>query len=142
LSRVDSKYSEIDSYILKKITILRNKKVPITRNIIINLSEDYYKSLNIMDKKGSLYYVNNFVKRHHLSFISLHGNSASADSSEIENFKERLSKKLEVYEISNIFNIDETSLFIRSGLNKSYVLNKKNDNKNVKQDKTRLTLML
>ncbi|KAG0426074.1 Tigger transposable element-derived protein 6, partial [Dictyocoela muelleri] len=75
-------------------------------------------------------------------YITLHGEAASADLTNIKSFKKELKKKLESYNKEDIFNIDETSLYIKSGFNKSYVLDKNTDNKNIKQNKTRLSLML
>ncbi|KAG0421656.1 Jerky like protein-like [Dictyocoela muelleri] len=126
VTKVNTKHADIDSYIMHKIEILRSKKIPITRITILNLAKEYFKSIHSQFKKVSLCFVNTFVKRQGLSFISLHGNSASADTFLIEDFKERLNRELEDYEIHKIFNIDETSLYIRTGFNKSYVLDKKN----------------
>ncbi|KAG0439906.1 Tigger transposable element-derived protein 6 [Dictyocoela muelleri] len=60
----------------------------------------------------------------------------------IDAFKENLRIKTKDYRIKDIFNIDETGLFIKSGYNKSFVLDKKLDCKNIKTDKTRMTVML
>ncbi|KAG0439846.1 hypothetical protein DMUE_2150 [Dictyocoela muelleri] len=93
LSKAEHKYSIIDDFILEKIKSLRFKKICVTRNVIIGLVEDFYRSIGVLEKKATLHFVNCFIKRHNLSYISLHGNSASADGSLIANFKEKLEKK-------------------------------------------------
>ncbi|KAG0441999.1 Tigger transposable element-derived protein 6, partial [Dictyocoela muelleri] len=83
-----------------------------------------------------------FIKREKLSFVKLHGESASADTNKIDNFKVTLGFKMEYYLEKDIFNIDETGLYVKEGGDISFVYDKKKDNKNIKRNKTRITLML
>ncbi|KAG0428084.1 Tigger transposable element-derived protein 4, partial [Dictyocoela muelleri] len=142
LSNLEDKYSDIDSYLSEKIRILREKKIPVSQKTIFDLALEYKKIRGDEEIKITDYFVKKFVKRQSLSYITLHGEAASADIGLIDVFKQDLSKKLETYEKQDIFNIEETSLYIKSCSNKSYVLDKKKDNRGTKQDKTRITLML
>ncbi|KAF7685248.1 Tigger transposable element-derived protein 4, partial [Cucumispora dikerogammari] len=74
--------------------------------------------------------------------ITLHSESASVDSFVVEDYILEFPKIREGYEDADIFNIDETALYIRKPINKFYVINKNMDNKNIKFNKTRVTLML
>lgn len=44
-------------------------------------------------KKGNFIFYYTFVKRQNLPFITIHGESANADKSNIEHFKEELAEK-------------------------------------------------
>ncbi|KAG0436278.1 hypothetical protein DMUE_4304 [Dictyocoela muelleri] len=79
LSKEEHKYFEIDDFILDKIKSLRFKKICLTRSFILSLVEDFYRSIGVLEKKATLYFVNCFIKRHNLSYVSLNWNSASAD---------------------------------------------------------------
>ncbi|KAG0427414.1 Tigger transposable element-derived protein 1, partial [Dictyocoela muelleri] len=142
LTNSDAKYSEIDSFIIEKIEMLRRKNFTVNQNTIHDLALDYYKAMNDNVSKVTKYFVKNFVKRRSINYVTLHGEAASADTTLIDIFKDDLKRKLEVYNKKDVFNIDETSLYIKTCSNKSYVLDKKTDNKNVKQNKTRITLLL
>ncbi|KAF7693661.1 Tigger transposable element-derived protein 4, partial [Cucumispora dikerogammari] len=74
--------------------------------------------------------------------ITLHSESASVDSFVVEDYILEFPKIREGYEDADVFNIDETALYIRKPINKSYVINKNMDNKNIRFNKTIVTLML
>ncbi|KAG0441802.1 hypothetical protein DMUE_0779 [Dictyocoela muelleri] len=97
ISNIDSKYLEIDVFLLKKIKILRSKNIAISQNNLLKLADEFYK-IQGQDKKSTIYFIKNFIKRQNLSFINLHGESASADLSKIEQFKDELSQKMLSYE--------------------------------------------
>jgi hypothetical protein len=50
------------------------------------------------------YFLTNFVKRILSSYITLHGEAASADLSKIDEFKLAFKEKTEQYPMANIFN--------------------------------------
>ncbi|KAG0441024.1 Tigger transposable element-derived protein 1 [Dictyocoela muelleri] len=96
----------------------------------------------MLKKKASFFFVKYSIKRHTTSYVTLHGESANANFTKIEEFKNNLNSFLTIYDKSDIFNIDETSLYIRAVFNKTYVIDKYKDNKNIKPEKTRITLLL
>ncbi|KAG0437110.1 Tigger transposable element-derived protein 6 [Dictyocoela muelleri] len=142
LSNVQSKYAEIDSFLVKKLKFLRSKNIPVRQNTILKLAMDFYKEKNDCDTTVTNYFVKKFVERNSIKYITLHGEASSADLSMIDAFKENLIIKTKEYAIKDIFNVDETGLYIKAGYNKTYVLDKKLDCKNIKTEKTRMTVML
>ncbi|KAG0436323.1 hypothetical protein DMUE_4280 [Dictyocoela muelleri] len=87
LSNTNSKYAEIDSFLLEKIALLRSKNITVSQQTIYDLAEQFYKEKDNTDFKVTNYFVNTFVKRNSLSYITLHGESASADLSCVDVFK-------------------------------------------------------
>ncbi|KAG0421500.1 Tigger transposable element-derived protein 6, partial [Dictyocoela muelleri] len=87
------------------------------------------------------YFIREFIKRNGLKYLNLHGESKSADLSNISEFLENYNSKLKTYKQEDIFNLDETALFIKNISRKTYVIDNK-DNKNIKIDKSRITVLL
>ncbi len=74
------------------------------------------------------YFVKTFIKRHNITCLKLHGESKRTKIDDVNEFYdnfENISKNLSK---SDIFNIDETSLYIKNVGERSYVLDK-TDNK-------------
>ncbi|XP_029654613.1 tigger transposable element-derived protein 4-like [Octopus sinensis] len=91
--------------------------------------------------KASNGWLEKFKQRHELKFRTLSGESASADHAIILNFLSELNIKVEQYEKENIFNCDETSLFIKLTPRKSFV--KTGDSaRGFKMSKDKVTLHL
>lgn len=106
------------------------------------MSEKFIDAYNITDFKITQYFLKSFIKRNELKYITLHGEAGSADMSKIEEFKLVLKEKLKIYPPQNIFNIDETRIYIKKTSDKSFVISPKNDNKNIKSEKTRISVLL
>ncbi len=101
-----------------------------------NYNEKYNTDFNITQ-----YFTNAFVKRNGLVYRTLHGESKTASNNDISGFSDELTTLYHNYDIKDIFNLDETGVFLKNSGNKTYVMDKK-DSKNIKQQKTRLTVML
>ncbi|KAG0431424.1 Tigger transposable element-derived protein 6 [Dictyocoela muelleri] len=142
LSSCEEKYFELDMFLKEKITNLRKKSIPVNKKVIKEIASLFYEERNINNAEVTEFYINNFLKREKLTYVKLHGESASADLTQIATFKSHIKIKLTEFSLKDIFNIDETGLYIKEASNKSYVFNKTIDNKNVKKNKTRVTLML
>lgn len=63
-----------------------------------------------------------FTTRHGLRLMSLHGEAGSANMLNLSQELFELRENLRSYSISNIYNMDETGLFLRFDLRTSYVL--------------------
>ncbi|KAG0429558.1 Jerky protein [Dictyocoela muelleri] len=133
LSSTETKYVEIDTFLREKILILRTKSVPVNSQIIKKIACDFYKNKNDCESKVTDHFIRNFIKREKLSYIKLHGESASADLSQLEDFKQKFYFISARYNPKDVFNIDETGLYIKESSDKSYVYDKVNDCKNVKK---------
>ncbi len=71
----------------------------------------------------------------------MHGKSKNAEITDIDKFKIRFENFVNNYDPKDIFNIDETGIYIRNIGTKSYVLSKR-DNKGTKLSKARISVML
>ncbi len=105
---------------MSSIQKFRIKNIPINYEVIRTLTEKYYDENSIDSIKVTKYFPRRFVSRNNLKYITLSGETASADNSKINDFKE----KLNIHSIGNVFNIDETRIFIESNFRKSFVLEK------------------
>ncbi|KAF7685681.1 Tigger transposable element-derived protein 1 [Cucumispora dikerogammari] len=138
----NEKYFDVDNYVLKELETLCNKNVLVRKETIGFLAQEYKKHDENFSLKITAYYAVEFLKRNDVKYITLHRESASVDASVVEDYILEFPKIREGYEDAVIFNIDESALYIRKLINKPYVINKHMDNKNIKFNKTRVTLML
>ncbi|GFR60102.1 tigger transposable element-derived protein 6, partial [Elysia marginata] len=63
-----------------------------------------------------------FVKRNNLAFGKLCGESGDVDGDVVTAWKERLPKLIEGYDERDIFNMDESGLFIKTSADKSFYI--------------------
>ena len=142
LTKIEEKYANIDHYLLEKIRKLREDNLKISYEILKCLCSKYFKETGMEETKITMYFLKNFVKRNGLRYITLHGEAASADQSQLQEFKDKLKDRSQNYEMKDIFNIDETALYIKNTKNKSFVIDVDHDNKNVKCEKTRISILV
>ncbi len=134
------KYLDIDTYICEKINIIRNKGGNVNKCTIRELAKEFNTKKN-GTYNISNYFINTFVKRNNLIFKTLHGESKVATINNSLAFVDDYKEILKEYDEKDIFNIDETGVFVKNLGNKSYVISR-SDTKGIKIDKTRLTVML
>ncbi|OAF70878.1 hypothetical protein A3Q56_01350 [Intoshia linei] len=120
-----------DYYLKTKIEHLRNFNCKISFSIIHTLIENYNLKNNITIPKTN-YFVRKFIKRANIEYVTLHGESADADLSQIDKFKLQFKNISKAYGRNDVFNVDEADLYIKGTGNKSYVIDKLNDKKDVK----------
>jgi hypothetical protein len=99
---------------------------------------------------GGSKWIRNFIKRHKLRPVTLHGSGADADTilqqpQTIEAIS-NLKALIETYEPQNVFNMDETGLYYRCLPNKSFLIpvENKRDSRGKKsmKDKNRVTAFI
>ncbi|KAG0436718.1 Tigger transposable element-derived protein 6 [Dictyocoela muelleri] len=137
---------EIKNYfkkeVIQAIKMIRLKGGSISFNNLKTIAEKIKNNDNLYSEiKITDYFIRNFIKENDLFYKNLHGEIKSADSKNIEMFFKEFLDLKKIYNDKDIFNLDETSLYIRGINNKSYVIGK-NDTGSVKQDKTRFTVLL
>ncbi|KAG0440755.1 Tigger transposable element-derived protein 6 [Dictyocoela muelleri] len=133
--------AEMDNQILKVFSYLRNRSIPINGPCLKDISTKIAIKNNKEFFKASNGWLDKFRRRNDLSFKNISGESQSAETSLITDFKSRFEKIKLNYEISNIFNCDETALYYKNVPKKSYVTS--NDRcKGTKQNKVRITVLL
>lgn len=137
---VERKTSECDSFILDNIKTLRQKGLLIDKNTIISLATKFYKDRNI-NMRISSHFFRSFKKRNNVVYKKIFGESKSTDLSNFENFFNEFNVLRSSYNDEDIFNLDETSIFIKGGNTGSYILGG-DDRKGIKKDKSRFTIGL
>ncbi|KAG0440035.1 Tigger transposable element-derived protein 6 [Dictyocoela muelleri] len=97
--------------------------------------------LDLLPFEASNEWIENFKKRHVLSFENISGESKSANFLEVESFRTEFKEKINEYGQQNIFNCDETALYFKNPPRKSFV-SYTDDCKGKKSNKMRVTCML
>jgi hypothetical protein len=119
-----------------------NSYVPVSDEMITTKARDYFGPLCGVpsDFKYSHGWLDKFKKRHGISFRIICGESGSAPLPEkIEEDRQLIRKVLGKYQLSDIFNLDETALFYRLPPNKT-IANKNEKLQGIKQSKDRLSV--
>lgn len=116
---------QIDKHVLELVEQARKVPLPVTRESIQSFgmaSRDKLiaaESTSAEDKNklenfgASLKWARNFISRHGMSSIVLHGEAGSVDDEAIADDMEAIRAACLNYEIDNIFNVDETGIFFR-----------------------------
>lgn len=76
----------------------------------------------LMNLSASVGWRQKFVKRHALTFVSLHGEDGFATVEEAAEEMAELRRCLRDYEVQNIYNVDETGLFLKLLPRQSYIM--------------------
>ena len=137
---VEQKHSQIDFYITEKLRKLREAGATINKHTILNLAHEYNNFMGSQTPITS-HFLRTFKKRNKVLYRKIFGESKSADKSQLSDWFtifENISKN---YSEDDIFNFDETSLFMKAQNSHSYLF-ENDDRKGVKVDKTRITVGL
>jgi len=142
--RTDAKYGEFYGFLLEKVKNLRNNGFPISKNDIKTVA-NIIKNGNVKFENIMItdYFIRTFIEHHQLHSVKIHQTLPKSNDSEVQKFMEEFESVKQIYCKDDIYNTDETSLFIKSPNNRSYV--QKNDRLNMKgisQIKTRMTILL
>lgn len=137
-----SMYDDIDEAILKWMTVMREKKLPLSGTLIKEKALEFGAALGHKDFQASNGWLEKFRKRHGVIHKVICGESASASVSNCETWKQTVLKPiLKEYPRKDIFNADETGLFFKCLPNKTLTF--KNDPCfGGKQSKLRITVLV
>ncbi|KAL4493006.1 hypothetical protein ABPG72_020785 [Tetrahymena utriculariae] len=114
--------------------------IPISGPIIQQTALNFATKLGKKEFQASNGWLECFKKRHDIVCKVINGESLSADLVSATNFKEQIKEKCKNYHSSDIFNVDETSLFFRAMPNKT-LIQKYKEAKGGKYSKERLTIL-
>jgi len=116
---------------------------PVLKEKALQLFPEVYPDVDPVSFKASPGWLQKFCRRHGVRGISLQGESLSADTSCIDDFRTELLKKIEDehYTLNQIINADETGLWWKLMPSKSLVHCGEKHAKNFKQSKDRVTLL-
>ena len=135
---VSKKTTDINNYIEQSIIRLRKEGMTVQINNIEQLANDYIKDREL-DWKCSEHFLRFFKQRKKLAYKKIHGESKSADRSKIPEWFLEFNKLREEYSDHNIYNFDETVVYIKTPSTRSYVL-KDDKCKGIKEEKSRITV--
>ena len=118
-----AQFPQLEAQIMHFISLARSAKMPVTHTIIsvkaLCLKEALLKqdisvdeAIMLRNFTASRGWTDKFVKRHSLRSVALHGEAGSVDVSGIAADIVALREKLRDYKPSNIYDVDETGLFL------------------------------
>lgn len=114
------KYDDVDEAVLKWVTMLRDKNMPVSGPLIKEKAVEYAKVLGHEEFQASSGWLDKFKKRHCIKEKVISGESGSVSEADCNQWKTTtLRLILEEYEPDNVFNMDETGLFFRCLPNKT-----------------------
>jgi hypothetical protein len=108
----NSTYSELESVLFSWYKQARATNIPVDGNVLREEAKKIAAQLNIENFTASNGWITRFKDRHGLVYKKLAEESAAVDSESMEVWLERLPSLLEGYEPRDIYNADETGLFL------------------------------
>ncbi|KAG0423421.1 Tigger transposable element-derived protein 6, partial [Dictyocoela muelleri] len=132
----------IDQYILEGIRKIRNLGGNVLKGNIQSLAQRYVDETPSCKVKVTPYFFRSFKKSHNIAFKTLFGESKSAVTYNILSFFNDYEFLKKDYSDHDIFNLDETGLYIKNFGKRSDIVCANDDRKSIKTDKTKITLML
>lgn len=90
------------------------KGIPITDDLLRERAKMFAASLKLTSFKASNGWIDRFKKRNNLKSFNLHGDMASYNMETIEIERKKIAERLEFYDLSDIYNMDETGLIFKA----------------------------
>ena len=139
--RRKTEFFEINDLVWSWFLKVRAAKIPLSGPLIQEAALEFSKKLNKPNFKASNGWLESFCKSKNISFLSLNGESGSADAESAIDFQNKLEELCCGFTPENIFNCDETGLMFKALPNKSYV-QKTKQSRGIKIKKDRLSVLL
>ena len=118
-----------------------SRRIPITGPLLQMKALEFAHQLNITDFKASKGWLQSFVKRNNVAFGTMSGERGDVKDETVKNWKKTLPKLCEGYAEKDIFNMDESGLFFRDTVRKTFHF-KSDDCAGGKRSKERITISL
>ena len=118
-----------------------SRQLPVTGPMLQERAKLFAEQLKIDTFKGSNGWLESFRKRHNISFSTRCGESADVPDGVVDDWKQKLPKIIEDYELRDTYNMDETGLFFRQTTNKT-LFHSGEKCSGGKKVKVRMTVML
>ena len=135
------KNEELEKRLFQWFCQKRSQNIIITDNILRTKGQAIGEELEIENFKYSQGWLNRFKKRHLIKQYTLSGEAANVDRTSVENEIKKIKEKIKSYELSSVYNCDETALFYRMIPDKS-LSTKSESHHGVKRAKDRITILL
>ncbi|KAL4233818.1 hypothetical protein ACF0H5_008496 [Mactra antiquata] len=120
IKKTSSNTTEFEDLILRWIRDANTRSISLTGALIQERARLFASDLGLEDFKASNGWLHKFLKRHNLSCKMMSGERGDVNSNTVEEWKSRLPKICEGYELRDIFNMDESGIFFKSGGRTTY----------------------
>ena len=134
-------YPEIDEDIWQFFCNARSKNIPINGPMLQSEANESALRHNYNNFTSSNGWLKSFCDRHQIHFASLHGESAEVSNDVVNQWLSELPNIIQDYELRNIYNCDETSIFFKA-LPKKSLLGPNEKVEGLKTSKERFTLLV
>jgi len=132
---------EINELCLEWFKDAVNRRINVTGPLLKEKALVYANDLGNTNFKASNGWLESFVKRNNIAFVSMSGERGDVDTGTVTEWKSRVPSVCEGYKPHNIFNMDETGLFYKDTSRKTFHF-KKADCAGGKRSKERITVAL
>lgn len=136
-----NKFNDLNKMVYETFLKLRENDICVNGTVLKMIGKKVASKLSIKDFCASNGWLDRFKSRHNLLFKNICGETKSADKSSLDEFYSAYDEHVLEYGQRNIFNCDETALFIKNLPSKSFV-EKSDSCKGAKQIKEKITLFL
>ena len=147
---------KLERLLMNWIEDLNHRNTPITLGLIQEKALSLYESLKtemgeeerkVTEEKpfkATRGWFHRFQKRHGIRNIKVQGEAASADTEAANRFPEELRSIIEEegYDLRQVFNVDETGLYYKRMMSRTYISRKEKTQPGYKMAKERLTLLV
>nr|XP_037270481.1 tigger transposable element-derived protein 4-like [Rhipicephalus microplus] len=132
-------HPKLEEALLRWIAVLR--VLPLSGPFICAQAEKFVVTMNIDSFNASEGWFDRFKKRHVMVFRNVCGERGAVDKSVVQDWRSRLAARFCTYELCNIFNADETTLFYKALPDKTIAF-KGDPCIGAKRSKERVTVLL
>lgn len=108
----ESNYAKVENTLVVGMRQMKENKVPISGELIRQKGRNFAEKLGVKDFLISDRYIQGLKRRNQIEFINERGESDSVSVGVINKWKEQLPKIIEGYDQNDLFNLDETALFL------------------------------
>ena len=134
-------YPEIDSNVWSFFCEARSKCIPINGPMLQSEANESALHHNYNNFTASNGWLKSFCNRHQIMFAILHDESAEVCENAVEQWMQDLPNRTKNYELQNIFNCNETSIFFKA-LPKKTLLGPNGQPEGLKQSKESFSLLV
>ncbi|UYV78937.1 hypothetical protein LAZ67_17000338 [Cordylochernes scorpioides] len=105
---------DLDKCVLKWFKQARDKKIPVSGHLIRSKAEQFATEMGKTDFKASSGWLDGFKERNKISFKTICGESGAVNLQVAEQWKNNLRELIQDKDARDVFNVDETGLFLNA----------------------------
>ncbi|CAG8814932.1 17801_t:CDS:1, partial [Dentiscutata erythropus] len=115
-------YVNVESAIALWVKHVIDNKQTLTSYLIQNKAKEFAQLLNEDKFNASNRWLQNFKQRHNIREYKRQGEANSASLDKLPKFRSKLQSIIQSYQLGNVFNCDETSLYYRLELSRTLAI--------------------